>query len=95
MREKEAVMTGSAQSSLCPARTLEGRGLMHDQNEPPSITAVDFNPDMVFVTFANGVSATYHAPFIFSVRENDSNQVVADEIPGEPERPKGIGEPLP
>ena len=66
---------------------------MSDQNAPPRITAVDFNPDTLFATFSNGMIITYHAPFLFSVRDHDSNQVITTGV--DAKRKQGIGEPLP
>ena len=66
---------------------------MPDQNVVPRITAVDFNPDTLFVTFTDGIIVTYHASFIFSVRNHDSNQVITAE-PEDAEQEPGMGEPL-
>ena len=68
---------------------------MPDQNARPQITAVDFNPDTLFVTFENDMFVTYQAPFIFSVRHEDGNQVITTDANEEEEELRvEIGQPL-
>ena len=56
---------------------------MVDPNATTRITAADFSPDMVLVTFADGVIVTYSASFLFSVRDRDGNRIVAADADAE------------
>ena len=60
---------------------------MPDQNAPARIVAVDYTADSVFVRFANDVTVTYKAEFLFSSLEMDHNAVIATEA----ERPRAEG----
>ncbi len=52
---------------------------MPDQDATVRITAVDHCPDAVFVTFSNDTTVTYHAGFLYSAREQNSNSVISTE----------------
>ena len=52
---------------------------MPEQDAAIRIAAVDHTADSVIVCFTNHTTVTYHAPFLYSVREQNSNSVIATE----------------